>query len=394
MTTAAYIAGESSIKIWSVTPTERIARQLRSLGIVVLSNVEAVGQDITRILLVSSDFLFDSATFSALLDHQHAILNDPGSGRCAAAVVSPEMLETVLPLLGKNARAQSDIPILNVTELSRYDDSLRRSTPLLLEEITAGNLRNLESLLYGNSYKGVTDLVTKWWWPRPAKWLVKQCARSGVTPNVVTLTGLALMLLSCALFSQGFFLAGLASGWLMTLLDTVDGKLARVTLKSSRLGHILDHGMDIVHPPFWYLLWGIGLNSSALAGWPMSKIYIAIVAGYVGGRLLEALFHGLGSCSMFAWRPFDAYFRLVTARRNPCLILLSIPTMFGRPDLGLLAVALWTVTSTLIMAARLIQAAFIRMQSGPLDSWLKAPDSPSRYPRAFAEFAGTRGAYE
>jgi phosphatidylglycerophosphate synthase len=356
MTTAAYIAGESSIKIWSVTPTERIARQLRSLGIVVLSNVEAVGQDITRILLVSSDFLFDSATFSALLDHQHAILN--------------------------------------VTELSRYDDSLRRSTPLLLEEITAGNLRNLESLLYGNSYKGVTDLVTKWWWPRPAKWLVKQCARSGVTPNVVTLTGLALMLLSCALFSQGFFLAGLASGWLMTLLDTVDGKLARVTLKSSRLGHILDHGMDIVHPPFWYLLWGIGLNSSALAGWPMSKIYIAIVAGYVGGRLLEALFHGLGSCSMFAWRPFDAYFRLVTARRNPCLILLSIPTMFGRPDLGLLAVALWTVTSTLIMAARLIQAAFIRMQSGPLDSWLKAPDSPSRYPRAFAEFAGTRGAYE
>jgi phosphatidylglycerophosphate synthase len=48
----------------------------------------------------------------------------------------------------------------------------------------------------------------------------------------------------------------------MTFLDTVDGKLARVTLTSSRIGDVLDHGLDLLHPPFWYLAWGIGLATA------------------------------------------------------------------------------------------------------------------------------------
>ena len=60
-------------------------------------------------------------------------------------------------------------------------------------------------------------------------------------------------------------------GWLMTFLDTVDGKLARVTVTSSRIGDVLDHGLDIIHPPLWYIAWGVGLPAglamrSRLAG--------------------------------------------------------------------------------------------------------------------------------
>ncbi len=51
-------------------------------------------------------------------------------------------------------------------------------------------------------------------------------------------------------------------GWLMTFLDTVDGKLARVTVTSSRLGDVLDHGLDIIHPPLWYIAWGVGLTTA------------------------------------------------------------------------------------------------------------------------------------
>ena len=42
----------------------------------------------------------------------------------------------------------------------------------------------------------------------------------------------------------------------MTFLDTVDGKLARVTLTSSPFGNVLDHSLDLIHPPFWYWAWG------------------------------------------------------------------------------------------------------------------------------------------
>ncbi|MDF0678127.1 MAG: CDP-alcohol phosphatidyltransferase family protein [Nitrosomonas sp.] len=56
---------------------------------------------------------------------------------------------------------------------------------------------------------------------------------------------------------------GLIMAWLTKLLDTVDGKLARVTLTSSKLGDVLDHGLDIIHPPLWYLAWGVGLMATA-----------------------------------------------------------------------------------------------------------------------------------
>jgi phosphatidylglycerophosphate synthase len=44
-------------------------------------------------------------------------------------------------------------------------------------------------------------------------------------------------------------------------LDTVDGKLARVTVTSGRFGHCFDHIIDLIHPPVWYILWGRGLKA-------------------------------------------------------------------------------------------------------------------------------------
>src|SRR3546814_17463336 len=52
---------------------------------------------------------------------------------------------------------------------------------------------------------------------------------------------------------------GLVAAYAMTFLDTVDGKLARVTLTSSPIGNVFDHGIDLVHPPFWWWAWIVGL---------------------------------------------------------------------------------------------------------------------------------------
>ena len=250
----------------------------------------------------------------------------------------------------------------------------------------------LESILYGNSYKGITDLVTKWLWPRPARRVVGWCAYAGITPNMVTLAGLALVIASAWLFAHGAFASGLVCGWVMTLLDTVDGKLARVTVQASKLGHWLDHGMDIVHPPFWYVLWGTGLGATLDAATQHLMVQL-IVGGYLAGRALEALFHALGSCSLFAWRPFDAYFRLITARRNPCLIILTLALTCGRADWARYGVAWWTAASSAVMALRLLYAGYERLRHGPLRSWLTDPAAAEMHAEAYRTFAGTRGAY-
>ena len=123
-----------------------------------------------------------------------------------------------------------------------------------------------------------------------ARVIVGYCARNGISPNAVTLTGLVLVIAACVLFWNGWYLSGLACGWVMTLLDTVDGKLARVTVQSSRVGHVLDHGMDIIHPPFWYVFWGLSLDAgTAFFGVSVQAACWWVVAGYVGGRIVEGL---------------------------------------------------------------------------------------------------------
>ena len=283
-----------------------------------------------------------------------------------------------------------------VEALQVYEGQLRRNDPPTLAPLTEEDCEELSSRLYGSAYKGITDLVTKFWWPKPAKRVVAWCAERDITPNMVTLTGFVLMLVAGWCFYEGAFIVGLVAGWLMTFLDTVDGKLARVTVRSSRVGHWLDHGMDIVHPPFWYWLWGLGLATPpTLLGFDAATLYVWLFVGYIGGRIAEALFHSLGELSLFTWRPFDAYFRLVTGRRNPCLILLTLAAVVGAPEWGFHAVVLWTVISTGVLFVRYLQGLAVRQHSGrPLEPWMADPERAAReHPRAFRTFATTRSAY-
>jgi phosphatidylglycerophosphate synthase len=201
---------------------------------------------------------------------------------------------------------------------------------------------------------------------------------------------------ACYFFLNGHYVAGLAAGWVMTLLDTVDGKLARVTIQSSPFGHLYDHAIDLVHPPFWYIFWGMSLNQlTPVLGQDFTALSWWLVGAYVLGRVFEGLFSLLGDCSIFTWRPFDAWFRLVTARRNPCLIILSVSVLLGRPDWGFLAVVGWSVFTTAILGLRFLQGVMKRLTGGALQSWLSA-DGVAEGPHAFSfrVFGGTRSAYK
>ncbi|MFK7913519.1 MAG: CDP-alcohol phosphatidyltransferase family protein [Pseudomonadales bacterium] len=383
----------SAIPLWHVDGVERIRRQVGQVNTLQVAD-QTRPKDSEVVLRISSGFLFDVTGLEQFAQHRNAALIDPELQLVAATIGSTsEPVE-----LGQPLSADSTLQPLLPQDLAVYNDKLRRRTTPMLAKVNDAAAPTLESQLYGASYKGITDLVTKWWWPRPARIGVRFCAARALTPNQVTLFGGALMLAALWLFSIGQFALGLAAGWIMTYLDTVDGKLARVTVQSSAIGNVLDHGMDIVHPPFWYLAWGSGLalagQTAAIAHWSTTDLLLLIMGGYIGGRLIEAAFHALGSCGIFSWRPFDAYFRLITGRRNPCMILLSTGVLIGRPDLGLYWVVWWTLLSTGILLLRLLYAAVVRVRSGPLHSWLQdAATAADQHPRAYRTFSSTRAAY-
>ncbi len=363
----AVIVGSSGVRLWGLTPQERLRRALRLAGVtrIVESPAEAVADSY---VLMRADWVYDASLIRELVQRPGAALIGEG-GLPVAAHVTAAQASAVMACLagGSGAPLPGGLEVLDAEGLAgSYNRSLRKRETPLLAPVTGQNAAALEKRLFAGSYKGTTDIVTKYVWPRPARMVTKWCALAGITPNQVTFTSLLLVILTFWAFWQGAFALGLAMAWVMTFLDTVDGKLARVTLTSTRIGNVFDHGIDLIHPPFWWWAWIVGLGASFSA----PGLVLALVdGGYVLQRLEEGYFSRRHGFHIHVWHRFDSFFRLITARRNPNLVILTISVIFGRPDAGMIVVAVWVVLCLFIHALRLWQAE-VAVRDAPLASWL------------------------
>jgi phosphatidylglycerophosphate synthase len=371
------------VELFGLSLEERLRRSLRSAGV---TRCERLGPDERpqppaggSLLLLRADAVYDERLVRGLRDAPGALLvagSPRGASAVAAHVPAGCALEALALLreVGAGEAPPASLRVVTPRDLApAYAAALRKlEPPFLFERVRPADARGIEDHLFAASYKGLTDLVTKWVWPRPASALVRALARRRVHPNSVTVASWVLAILAFALFVAGWHGAGLLVAWLMTFLDTVDGKLARCTLTSSRFGHALDHSLDLVHPPFWWWAFGVGLGEGA--GWAT----VVAVAGYFAGRLLEGLFLWRLGFEIFSWRPVDGLFRTVIARRNPNLLLLSVGALGGRPDLGLVMVALWTLACLGFHAIRVAQALLLHARGERVAPWNEADTQDTR----------------
>lgn len=374
--TAVCIVGESGVRLWGIDGTERLRRQLRSAGIAeVLRGDATPSATAGSVLFLRSDYLYEDRTLADLLRQPGvALTGSETKPRVVAAHVTARDAEAARAVVagGADPAALSGVVVQTPEDFSTaFVRKLHKAAPPVVLPVRPERAAELERHLFDGSYKGVTDLVTKWLWPRPARAVVGVCARHGISPNAVTSVSFLLVVAATIFFALGWFGPGLACAWIMTFLDTVDGKLARVTVTSTPFGHYFDHTIDSVHPPIWYIAWALGVTGPTRI-LSVLPLLLAIVAFYVLGRFIESFFkHAVGGGSLFAWRPFDSYFRLVMARRNPNLILLTGSYFLDDPESGLVAVALWTVLSSVILTIRLLQGMYARRRTGDLRPWIE-----------------------
>lgn len=375
------ILGHSDLVLWGLSPRERLHRSLIRAGVTVLEEEDGSPPSRGTVVLVLADFVFDPVILDGLIENPGTIVvAEDGQRPVAAHVDAAQALDTAALLeSGSVGASPQAVTVVAARALaSNYRQALRKREAPYVMLLTRAELSSIEKRMFKSSYKGVTDFVTKWVWPVPAFWVTKLAARLHLRPNALTTASLALVIAAFFLFLGGHYGPGLIAAWLMTFLDTVDGKLARLTLTSSRLGNLFDHGIDLVHPPFWYVAWALGLGSSGrlLDSRNLLTVLVVIVGGYVMGRLVEGAFIWYFKMEIHVWRPVDSLFRQFTARRNPNLVLLSLGTLAGRPDLGLLAVAAWTAVSLAFHIARFLGALHIRHRGDKLESWLAGTVHP------------------
>ena len=122
-------------------------------------------------------------------------------------------------------------------------------------------------------------------------------------------------------------------------------------------------------------------RSSEDTGEAMALILGVIIIGYIAQRILEGISIALLKLEIHIWRPIDTQFRLITARRNPNLVILTAFTVFAwRPDLGLIAVAIWTFVCFVLHLIQLVHALYAKSREGQLTSWMSKPPGGKNAP--------------
>ena len=360
--------GDNDARVFALDARTRACRLAAKAGLDCAGEAR-IGQ---AAVLADMGFAWDPAWLKAIAGRPATVLTlgdrvvlahvaphqDPGPLAAAMAGGSP-------PPLAGFERLDAE-----TAELS-YHELRKRDRPFVMP-LAPANARQVEKAAYDASYKGVTDALTLYLWRGIAFHLTRWAAQARLTPNQITLVGAALCVATFFLFLRGEYWWGMATGFGFMVLDTVDGKLARCTGQSSWWGNIFDHGIDLVHPPFWWWAWAEGL---AFHDDPFETVYEylivgAIVAGYVAQRVIEGIFMRRYGMHIHVWQRIDSRFRLITARRNPNMVILLGSLIFNRPDMGLELVALWTMVSLIFHAVRLAQANARRDRGATLASWL------------------------
>lgn len=163
---------------------------------------------------------------------------------------------------------------------------------------------------YRSNVKGILEAI------------VRPLAKVGITPNALTVVGLLISLAAAYLFALGMEREAALVLILGSLVDALDGSLARLTGKTSAFGAFLDSTLDRVSDGA--VLFGIAYGGAV--GWEWA--FGALIGSYlVSYERCRAELAGAGSLAVGI------------AERAERLIILIASALFNRVELGVYAVA-------------------------------------------------------
>ena len=333
-TDAKLVAGMSNVR--------RIAED-GPAGLRLAAFLRTVGS--TPVLVIDGATVVDPRLVAFLANSPGSIAAFGGDGAERAAVLRLENMAVptdaaTLLALADRLLAAGQIAELKPEAFPSFIANLRRDLPFYLFTARDRESRDRrERFLFWSNYKGSTDFLTKWVYP-PLVWrLVQLSTRWRLHPNWITLLSVILAFAAVPFFATGQFAIGLAMAFAMSILDSVDGKVARLTFTDSRIGNVLDHGLDIVHPPFWYLAWAWGLGGHGMDA--VMQAALLLVGFYVADRLVLAVPKARFGRGLHSIHPIDMAVRTIIARRNVNLVLFTAGLLAGKGIEAFYLVMLW-----------------------------------------------------
>jgi phosphatidylglycerophosphate synthase len=314
------------------------------------------------LLAVPGDAEIDLRLFDNLLRARGSIafLGGEGGGRtallrCEGQIEGVDEAADSLLQVAEGLLASGAAKPFDEGSFEGYIRKLRRVLPpYLFRVLDDESRRRAERFLFWSNYKGSTDFMTKYVYPPLVWWMVRPLARWRVHPNWVTSASILCTFAAIPFFARGQWVTGLVLAYVMSVLDSVDGKLARTTFRFSAVGNVLDHGLDLIHPPLWYMAWAWSLGGGRSDS-TIFAVSLLWTAWYVIDRIIAQVFKRRTGRSIHAMAELDVRMRTFISRRNVNLPLFTVALPLGLAVPVFHVLALWQVGSALFHLQRLVK---------------------------------------
>jgi phosphatidylglycerophosphate synthase len=298
------------------------------------------------VLAVSGDTVVDQRLFEFAIDREPGFAAiDKGLAMLSLAAQTKLPEAPTVDALASALVQSGVVRELPQSEFPTFIRRLRRDMPYYLLPVRSReNRAAAEHFMFWANYKGSTDLFTRYVYPFFVWRLVRPLAHWRVHPNTVSLFNVLLGIAAVPAFAMREYVIGFVCAYVMSILDSVDGKLARLTYTDSQLGTRLDHGLDLIHPPFWYLAWAWAVAAGNLND-PAIAAAVMLVIVYILDRLAVKVYTVSFQRALYAHARIDTFIRSFIARRNISLPIFLIGVILGYEREAFLLIVAWHVAT-------------------------------------------------
>lgn len=346
---AARTGGEAPVglKICGISLDERLRRQLAPLGareVVDAARLAETRTGESGILLIEAGLVADERLLAAFLDtarrrgpRARALLAIGPDGRAGGLAWLPAALTLRgVPDWDELASGLADRCDLGL--IDDYAPERRRRVPLLWERpADAVAARRVSGKVLAAAQKGCLDWPARLLHPPIENLLVRVLWPLPISPNMISLLAFGLGLYAAWCFASGQLWTGLLIALAVGPIDGIDGKLARTRVEFSRWGDLEHVGDKIVE-----YLWFAGLAASFGTGlaWALAAL---IVLFAFAEAIQGEFFRRMAGFQLDDAGPLERGYRLISGRRNTYFWALLPFALWERWDLGLIAIAAYSV---------------------------------------------------
>ncbi|NQS90717.1 CDP-alcohol phosphatidyltransferase family protein, partial [Patescibacteria group bacterium] len=233
---------------------------------------------------------------------------------------SGEELADAIAKAAKNKDAQ----VFDITQIESYASKMRKKIkPWWVDIDTEEDLRKAKKIIIESASKNPSDALAHYVHKPIENKLVSWIANFNITPNQLTILVNIIAYIVAALFFFGYLLPASILTFVVGIADGLDGKLARVKLKTSKIGS-LEHSFDLLFEFSWFIALSWFLSRSTGNSIPLILCIFIILFIAFYRHIYDQFRRAMGR-SLDDSGGFERKFKKIAGRRN----LYNIPILVG-----------------------------------------------------------------